>query len=214
MTRSSHTVQITRRMALLAAMVAASSCGPSRGEPERPHRGAGGELVAREFIEGDWGAIRHRVWIEPGRESGIDTDDPCCGLWYDGNQYADQLAACATPADDGDEACASDQWEVSPGIADDRVCGERTRCVPLPAARLVVLDYSKASATDGDERLLPTGSDPSAVAHAPVQVTREGAFVAVKMSAGVERSELVAVDFGSRYTITVRAGRVVRVTRD
>lgn len=166
-------------------------------------------LVAREFTTTpEWGATTTTVWIDPTRVAGISVDDGCCGLWYDGAQYDDARATCAP---EGTDECADDLWTVTPGLADDPVCGERRRCVPYPEARVVVLDASAVTATDMEGDPLPSGRDAAQVKHAPVAVTREGAFVSVEIG---DRSQLVAVDHGVRYTIYVKGGAIERVARD
>jgi hypothetical protein len=154
------------------------------------------------------------VWIERDRETSINTEDPCCGVSYDGNRYLDRLATCAAVARTGADDCGPDKQAVYPGLADDRVCGERRRCVPMPAVRIVVLDDTVVTAVDSRERPLARGTDPAVVLHAPVSIDRMG-FVVVGMQQGAtEQSEKIAADYGSHYTIYVRGGRVERVTRD
>lgn len=177
-----------------------NSVAPTPTEPD-PTR----ELVARSFTETDTG-VALRVWLGPDRDRNIDTSDPCCGLAYDGNRYDDALASCAL----ADDECGPGKDGVYPGLADDPVCGERRRCVPLPLARLIVRDGTSATAVDGDDQPLAAGSDPSAVPHAMVTLGREG-FVYVTIA---DRTERIALDYGSRYTITVAGGRIERVSVD
>jgi hypothetical protein len=183
----------------------------------RPSLGKPIELATRTFT-GRYHAgarpISVSVWIERGREPSINTKDPCCAVSYDGNRYLDRLATCAAAAPPGAEDCGREKQAVYPGLADDRVCGERRRCVPMPAVRIVVLDDTAVTAVDSAERPLARGTDPAVVLYAPVSIDREG-FVVVQMKkAATEQSEKIAADYGSHYTIYVRGGRVERVTRD
>lgn len=200
---------------LLRVLVGASvgiGCGPRPGDS----LGAGAaepgvtELVLREFQLGpEWGGSIEAVWLEPGREQGIDTEDPCCGLWYDGNQYADSLGTCAGNGNN----CDDHLWAVAPALAHDPMCGQERRCVPLPEARVVLLDGSASSVEDLAGNSLSSGNDPAGVAYRPVEVTREGALVVVRGPSG-EGQEWIAVDFGAQFTIYMADGRVRRVTRD
>ena len=169
-------------------LVVLVACGSASQEPapsnlaKVPTVQAQRELIAREVAETESG-IKHRVWLEHGRDNSLDPNDPCCGLAYDGNKYEDSLASCAIKADH----CAPGFQPVYPGIADDKVCGERRRCVPQPFVR-----FSENGRT-GD--------------YSRVTLEREGFIV-------VASGERVAVDYGGKYTITLRGGRVERVTRD
>ncbi|MDB4962595.1 MAG: hypothetical protein JWP01_2594 [Myxococcales bacterium] len=199
-----------RRM--ITTLLMMTACG---AEPRPPTvvqgraPGSANELTARDFITTpEHGSITTTVWIEPSRVAGIAVDDPCCGLWYDGAQYADANATCA-PA--GNDECDDALWTVRPGLADDPVCGERRRCMPLPQARIVVLDGSAVTAEDLTGELLPSGRDAAQLKHGRVGVTREGAFVMVAIGT---RRQMVAVDLGARYTIYVQGGAIQRVTRD
>ncbi|HEY5927296.1 MAG TPA: hypothetical protein VIV11_36665, partial [Kofleriaceae bacterium] len=149
---------------------------------------------------------KHAVWIGPDRERNVDTNDPCCGVSYDGNRYDDTLASCAVKGDE----CGPGKTAVYPGLADDRVCGTKRRCVPLPLARVIVNDATVVDARDAEDQPLAKGSDAGAVAHKPVTIGREG-FINVRIA---DRGERVALDYGSRYTIVVRGGRIERITRD
>jgi hypothetical protein len=171
-------------------------------QPAHPTRTA---LAPREFTEPN--GRRTTVWIEPGREAGISTTDPCCGLWYDGNQYNEAVATCA-PA--GHDECADEVWSVHPGLAEDRVCGERRRCVPRPEARVITLTGDRVVAEDAEGAPLATGTEPEQVPYSRVLTSREGAFVTVRG----KQVGVVAVDYGSRYTIYTRDGRIDRITRD
>ncbi|HUS64374.1 MAG TPA: hypothetical protein VMZ28_07510 [Kofleriaceae bacterium] len=147
------------------------------------------------------------IWVAGGA-SEIDTDDPCCGLTYTGNTYEDAIATCAPPAEAGAEDCGADRSAVYPGLADDRVCGERRRCVPRARARLLVADATPVEAEDHDGHPLPRGAAADA---APLVLDRSN-LVAVTTGAGATaRRELVAVDHGAAYTIHIAHGAITRV---
>ncbi|HTL35325.1 MAG TPA: hypothetical protein VL326_19485 [Kofleriaceae bacterium] len=160
-------------------------------------------LIAKTF---NTDGAAQRVWVGNDRLSHVDTDDPCCGLSYDGNRFNDALASCTTD----DDGCGPGTQPIYPGLADDPVCGERRRCMPVPLARLIVRDDTKVEAYDGDEQPLVKGRDASRVAYAPVALGREG-FVYVTTA---DRTERIALDYGSRYTISVERGRIESVQRD
>jgi hypothetical protein len=145
----------------------------------------------------------YAVWLQHERESGIDTADHCCGLSYDGNKYDAPRATCAV-----NDECGPTRAAVYPGLANDPLCGEHRRCVPLPAARIVVEDDTEVTAVDANEASVPVGG--ADTEHALVDVGREG-FVVVTVAG---KTQLVAVDYGARYTIVVRSGAIERVTRD
>lgn len=159
-------------------------------------------LVVRELVDAE--GVAHRVWIQPGRESQIETNHPCCGLAYDGNRYDDALASCAARDDDTD--CGPRKTGVYPGLADDAICGSRRRCVPLPEVRVVVHDRTMVEGSDAEGN--PLGGEPTK--HRPVHLGPDG-FVDLTIAG---RAERVAVDYGSRYTIEVRGNRIARITRD
>ena len=195
------------KLAVSVLLLAACGASPSREQPAvsnvtttspTPEQQA---FEIRKFVAEESGA-EHLVWIDRTRESSIDTNDPCCGVAYDGDKYNDKLASCEIRKGE----CPPDHVGVYPGIAGDPVCGERRRCVPLPAVRVVVADSTEVVGLD-DENLAIGGPD---VAHRRVMIGREG-FVILDIAGRVER---VAVDYGSRYTIVVRGGRIERVTED
>jgi hypothetical protein len=189
--------------------VAAPAVAPVAPPVVAPVARPANELVPRTFTAtGENAGLTATVWIDPARIAGMSLDDPCCGLWYDGGQYAATNATCAP---NGKDACADPLWTVTPGLAEDPVCGTRRRCMPLPEVRVIVLDGGAVIARDLTEEALPRGSDDAKLAYGRVRVTREGAFVAVGEG---KRQQLVAVDLGVRYTIYVRGGSIERVTRD
>jgi len=169
-------------------LVVLAACGSASQDPapsnvaKVPTTQSQRELAARDVTALETGT-KYRVWLERGRDEGLDPNDPCCGLAYDGNKYEDALASCAIKDDD----CAPGFQPVYPGLADDRVCGERRRCVPQPFVRF----------REGDR----TGE------YTRIALEREGFIV-------VASGERVAVDYGGKYTITLRDGRIERVTRD
>jgi len=198
-------------MKWIVPVLALSGCGASSSVAPAPSNTTADpvavarddrQLEARSFTEG---GATHLVWIGLDRIPNIDTNDACCGLAYDGNRYDDSLASCATAIDE----CRPGEEAVYPGLADDHVCGDRRRCVPLPLARLIVRDDTQADAVDGEEQPLNTGRD-ATTAHRPVTIGRQG-FVYVTIA---QRTERVALDYGGRYTITVGGGHIERVTRD
>jgi hypothetical protein len=152
-------------------------------------------------------------WIESGREDGVNTSDPCCDISYDGDQYNDAIATCGKGSrfrSDGG-GCPAGYWKVSPGLADDRVCPKHPRCVVLPRVRVISLDGSTARVSDGEyDNTFPVGGVESAKL-VPVHVTREGAYVYVEGSAGVDA---IAVDHGRTYAIYLENGRLKAVMRD
>ena len=198
-------------MKLAVSFVLLAACGASTSRESAPSntRSADQPTTAKQifdirtFVNEQTGAERS-VWIETSRVESVDTNDPCCGLAYDGDKYNDKLASCAIK----DDECAPGFAPVYPGIADDQVCGERRRCVPLPAVRVVVADGTPVTALDAVEEEVPVGGPD--VAHRQIEIGREG-FVVVKVGG---REERVAVDYGSRYTIVVAGGRIDRVTHD
>jgi hypothetical protein len=167
--------------------------------PPVPVRGP----FVRELVE-DEHRTQHVVWIERGHAGVLDTRDHCCGISYDGDKYDDAITTCELAPD----TCAPGTTPVYPGIADDKVCGERRRCVPSPQARVVVTDGTPVTAVDAEDEPLPQGD--AKVAHKPVTPGREG-FVVVTVGGSVQR---VALDYGERYTIVVHGGRIDRITRD
>jgi hypothetical protein len=192
------------------AWLALAACGSSNPGPTIGNAvptNAGRALEMRQVQDAETGS-RLSIWLEPGRESSVDTHDPCCGVSYDGNKYDDTLATCGADKESDEDGCGPGTTGVYPGIADDQVCGERRRCVPYPAVRVVVEDGTQVTGQDADDKPLAIGT--ASVSHRPVVVGREG-FVAVTVAG---KPETVAVDFGSRYTIVVRGGHIERVTRD
>ena len=89
-----------------------------------------------------------------------------------------------------DDECGERRAAVYPGLADDPVCGERRRCVPLPSVRVIAEDATNVTVDD--------------------DVGRDG-FVTVSIGG---KTQLVAVDYGARYTIVVRGGAIASVTRE
>jgi len=194
-------------------LLLAVACGsPSLVPPTNSTPQTGGAapepvLVARDFIEAENGA-RHRVWIEAGNDGHIDTTDACCGVSYDGNRYDDSLATCAaTEADDAE--CGPGRDAVHPGLADDAVCGARRRCVPQPEVRIVVRDQTSVEAFDSDDRPIASVRDVTAP-HQAISLGRDG-FLNVRVAG---RSEQIAVNYGSRYTIEIQRDQIARITRD
>jgi hypothetical protein len=194
-------------MKLGLSLVLLAACGSPSREPAMSNVAATSSapekqaFAIRKFVAQESGA-EHLVWIEREHEGFMNTNDPCCGVAYDGDKYNDKLASCAIH----DDECAPGFAPVYPGIADDPVCGERRRCVPLPAVRIVVADNTQVAGVD-EEDLAIGGPQ---VAHRQVEIGREG-FVTLDVAGRIER---VAVDYGSRYTIVVREGRIERVTHD
>jgi hypothetical protein len=218
---SRHTIEMRiHRWPMILAAVIAVSCGGSMPVPE-PTSGAPHELVRRQFSWTEPGGDATargttEVWIEPGHEGSMNTDDPCCGLSYDGNWTDDRIATCAAEPGEGTECGPGRTTPYWGSLADDPVCGERPRCVPLPEARIILLDATAATSTDSDGVPVPTGADARAVAYGRVSGERDGGtLLQISLEAGgKQRQELVALDFGARYTIFVRAGRIERVSRD
>lgn len=173
----------------------------SCGQPSRPPAPAVRDLTRVE-VEGTG------IWLA-GAASAIDTDDPCCGLAYTGNAYDDAIATCAPPAEAGHEDCGDGRTGVYPGLADDRICGERRRCVPLSRARLVIHDDTPVEATDHDGNPLPRLP---ASAPAPLVLDRSKLVAVTTGSGPSARVELVAVDHGRAYTIHIARGAIARVT--
>ncbi|MBS1117952.1 MAG: hypothetical protein H6Q90_180 [Deltaproteobacteria bacterium] len=135
------------------------------------------------------------VWfrIAPGEDVML-SDHPCCFLEYAGNKYDDAIATCARPH----EALCPDPLDtVQPGLADDKVCGERRRCVRYPEVRLV----ARGATEDSPYELAPT--DLSNLYHLPETFAGKPLEPAA-----------IAVDRAYRYTVWIDAGRVVRVRRD
>lgn len=183
-------------------ILAVAACGHGSSSATNPSNReavprSSNDLVVKEVQQ-------REVWLLEGREGSLDTNDACCGVAYDGNRYEDALATCAV-----NDECPAGHAPVYPGIADDKVCGAQRRCVPLPEARVIVEDDTKVVAIDGDGQPLAVGTDRS-VAHRRVVIGREG-FVTVTIGA---HAQSVALDYGARYTIVARAGRIERVTRE
>ena len=163
-------------------LIGCGFCAGTEGSCQRGDRARRrGSSVMREHAG-------RTLWMLPGRDANLTDTDPCCGLAYDGNRYADSLATCATI----DDECGPDRTPVYPGIVGDRVCGERRRCVPPARARLIVRDHTKALAVDFDDQPLPSGADSAAVAHAPVTLGRPG-FIKVKVDD--KPAQLVTMDY-------------------
>src|SRR5678815_4601472 len=109
------------------------------------------ELALRQLV--DHAGAKHALWLEPGHESGVDTNDPCCGFSYDGDRYNDALATCAVAA----KQCPAGTSPVYPGLADDHVCGALRRCVPDPQLRVIVHDTTPVHGVDAVERAVAIG---------------------------------------------------------
>ncbi|NUP11913.1 MAG: hypothetical protein HOW73_38190 [Polyangiaceae bacterium] len=156
---------------------------------------------------------RSLVWVEPGGERFVDTDDACCGVAYQGNKYDDRIATCAVDTNAQTE-CAPGYAGVYPGLAADSVCGERRRCAPLAQVRVIAVNPVgvRAGSHDSDEITIARSLEEARFE--PFNPGRQG-MIQIGIARGSnEHVELVALDHGLSYTIYVGDMGVTRVVRE